>query len=375
MYSVLRRVLLLALAFMAANAVEAATVTTPPPPNISSQPKPLIVTAGSSATFSVTAKGNSALKYQWQIGGGNISGATKSTYTIVKTTLNSTGTYDVVVSQTVNSVTSSNTSTGALLTVNPNFAGKFNLAIIGYNASLVNAVGGTNITGGNASGGAHYGTATVTSVAGVSSLAGSLTKYLGPLPSPPISIAGMVSTNGTVTLTDSGSNLTTNMVQYNGTTIGIFGTGTTPGGTGANDTLILGLNATTTAPASIKACAGNYTMIVISYNATAVSKGNANENDGDAEIAHVTVSSNGSVSISDVEYATGGDNTLGGAPNIFTGTVSSSGVLTVNDRSGTDIKFVALNGQVIGIAGTIKPSSGHSNSGFLLGIRGSFTPL
>jgi len=236
-------------------------------------------------------------------------------------------------------------------------------------------VGGTNITNGNASGGAHYGSASVTSVAGVSSLAGSLIKYLGTSPGSPLSISGVVGTNGTVTLTDSGSNLTINMVQYNGTTIGIFGTGTTPGGTGANDTIILGLNATTTAPASIKACAGTYTLIIIAYNATAVSKGNGAENDGDAEFARVTVASNGSVSISDVEYATGGGDTLGGTPNILAGKVSSSGVLTVTGKSGTSIKFVALNGQVIGIVGTFKPISGHDNSGFLLGIRGTFTPL
>ena len=372
MHSALRRVLLLVAAsvFTAANAV---ATTTPVKPGISKEPAKLTVTSGSSAAFSVTANGTATLKYQWKFNGGIISGATKSSYTIVKTTINNTGNYSVFVSNTAGNIT----STPAHLTVNPNFAGKFNLAIIGYNASLVDAVGGTNITNGNASGGAHYGTATVTSVAGVSNLAGSLTKYLGTLtlPNTPISIAGMVSTNGAVTLTDSGSNLTTNMVQYNGTTIGIFGTGTTPGGTGANDTIILGLNATITAPASIKACAGTYTMVIISYNATAVSKGNAAENDGDAEFARVTVASNGSVSISDVEYATGGGDTLGGTPNILTGTVSSSGVLTVNGKSGTDIKFVALNGQVIGIAGTFKPVSGHDNSGFLLGIRGTFHPL
>jgi hypothetical protein len=369
MRSILRYALLLAIAFTVANAVHAST--TPVKPGISKEPTAQTVTVGSSVTFSVTANGTATLKYQWKLGSGNITGATKANYTISKVSSANAGNYSVVVSNAAGSIR----STGAVLTVKSGYAGKYNLAIIGYNASLVDAPGGTFISDSDASGGAHYGTASVTTVASVSNLAGSLTKYLGTLPSAPISISGMVSTNGTVTLTDSGSNLTTNMVQYNGMTIGIFGAGTTPGGTGANDTLILGLNATTTAPASIKSCAGTYTMIVISYNATAVSKGNAAENDGDAEIARVTVASNGSVSISDTEYATGGGDTLGGTPKILTGAVSSSGVLTVTGRSGTSIKFVALNGQVIGIVGTFKPASGHSNSGFLLGIRGSFKPL
>jgi hypothetical protein len=368
MHSLLRHVLLLALAVTVANAVHAST--TPVKPGISKEPASQTVTVGSSVTFSVTANGTATLKYQWKLGSGNITDATKATYSIAKVTPADAGNYSVIVSNAAGSTR----STGAVLTVKSGYAGKYNLAIIGYNASLVNAVGGTFISDGDASGGAHYGTATVTTVAGVSSLSSSLIRYLGTNPGSPLSVSGSVSTLGVVTFNDPGSNLTTNMVQYNGTTIGFVGIGTTTGGS-ANDTFILGLNATTSAPASIKACAGTYTLILIAYNATAVSKGNAAENDGDAEIGTVTVSANGAVAISSKIFATGGGDNLGGTPKTNTGSVSSSGVLTVTGRSGTSIKFVALNGQVIGIVGTFKPVSGKSNSGFLLGIRGSFKPL
>jgi hypothetical protein len=68
------------------------------------------IIAGQPVTFSVSASG-SGLKYQWQvtINGKttNISGATKSTYTISKTALANSGNYSVVVSNVFNKVTQS----------------------------------------------------------------------------------------------------------------------------------------------------------------------------------------------------------------------------------------------------------------------------
>jgi hypothetical protein len=367
MYSLLRlRVLSLALAASTA-IVSAKTVTVP---GISVQPPAsLNVTAGAKVVLSVTANGTAPLSYQWQFNDGNISGATKSTYTISKVVAANAGFYRVIVNNASKEPVTSNTTT---LSVSPNYAGKYNLAIIGYNATLVDASGGTFISDGNASGGAHFGTATVTTVAGMTSLAGSPKEYLGAQPNTSIMVSGNVSSSGVVTFDDPGSDLTTNMIQYNGTTIGFIGTGTAGGV--ANTTFILGLNATTTAPTSIAACVGNYTLLAIDYNATAVSKGNATLNDGKAQIAAVTVSANGTVSISSTLYATGGGNTLGPLQP-GTGTVSSSGVLTITGKTGTSIKFVTLNGQVIGIEGTAKPVTGHPNSSILLGIRGTFTPL
>src|SRR6058998_1051276 len=84
-------------------------------PAITAQPVSQTVTAGQTATFSVTAAGTAPLSYQWQKNGANISGATSASYTTPATTSTDNGaTFDVVVSNSTGTVTS-NTAT---LTVN-----------------------------------------------------------------------------------------------------------------------------------------------------------------------------------------------------------------------------------------------------------------
>jgi hypothetical protein len=88
-------------------------------PTITVQPSNQTVTAGATATFSVTATG-SGLTYQWRRNGTNISGATSSSYTTPATTVsggsaNNGDLYSVVVTgDTAPAATSSN----ATLTVN-----------------------------------------------------------------------------------------------------------------------------------------------------------------------------------------------------------------------------------------------------------------
>jgi hypothetical protein len=85
------------------------------PPTITTQPASETVTAGQTATFTVVASGTAPLNYQWQKNGANISGATSASYTTPATTTADSGsTFDVVVSNTAGSVTSST----ATLTVN-----------------------------------------------------------------------------------------------------------------------------------------------------------------------------------------------------------------------------------------------------------------
>ena len=104
---------------LGATASNAATLTvTPAPvaPSITSQPTSQNVTAGQTATFSVTATGTAPLSYQWQKNGVAISGATSSAYTTPATTSSDNGAqFTVKVSNSIGSTTSS----AATLTVAP----------------------------------------------------------------------------------------------------------------------------------------------------------------------------------------------------------------------------------------------------------------
>jgi hypothetical protein len=76
-------------------------------PQISTQPASKTVTAGQTATFSVTATGTAPLIYQWQKGNSAIAGATSSSYTTPATVTGDSGTtYRVVVSNSAGSATS-----------------------------------------------------------------------------------------------------------------------------------------------------------------------------------------------------------------------------------------------------------------------------
>ncbi|HVS88295.1 MAG TPA: choice-of-anchor D domain-containing protein [Candidatus Acidoferrum sp.] len=93
----------------------AATLTVNSPPTITTPPANQTVTAGQTATFTVVAGGTAPLSYQWQKNGANIAGASSASYTTPATTTSDSGsTFDVVVSNTVGTVTSA----AATLTVN-----------------------------------------------------------------------------------------------------------------------------------------------------------------------------------------------------------------------------------------------------------------
>src|ERR1017187_77807 len=88
------------------------TVTIGDTPQITQQPANASVTAGQSASFSVTATGSSPT-YQWRKDGVAISGATAATYTISSTSTSDAGSYTCVVTNSSGSAT----STAATLTV------------------------------------------------------------------------------------------------------------------------------------------------------------------------------------------------------------------------------------------------------------------
>ncbi len=90
--------------------------TAPVGPSITTQPANQTVTAGQTATFTVSATGTAPLAYQWRKNGAAISGATSSSYTTPATTSSDNGAqFTVVVSNAVGSVTSN----AATLSVNP----------------------------------------------------------------------------------------------------------------------------------------------------------------------------------------------------------------------------------------------------------------
>ena len=76
-------------------------------PTITTQPTSQSVTEGASVSFTVVADGTATLTYQWRKGGTSISGATSATYSISATASSDAGSYDVVVSNSAGSVTSS----------------------------------------------------------------------------------------------------------------------------------------------------------------------------------------------------------------------------------------------------------------------------
>ncbi len=83
-------------------------------PTITTQPISQTVTAGSSATFSVSANGTAPFIYQWRKDGQNIATGTGSSLALPSVTSSDAGTYTVLVSNSIGSVLSQ----GATLTVN-----------------------------------------------------------------------------------------------------------------------------------------------------------------------------------------------------------------------------------------------------------------
>jgi sugar lactone lactonase YvrE len=84
-----------------------ATVTVLVPPAIVTQPVSQSVTQDQQATFSVTADGTAPLAYQWQFNGASIAGATLTSFILTNAQSADAGSYEVIVTNVVGSVTSS----------------------------------------------------------------------------------------------------------------------------------------------------------------------------------------------------------------------------------------------------------------------------
>jgi hypothetical protein len=84
-------------------------------PTISGQPTNQMVVLGGTATFVVNANGTPPLNYQWQHAGTNLPGANSAILTIVNVQTNDAGSYRVVVSNSVNSITSEDATLSVLV--------------------------------------------------------------------------------------------------------------------------------------------------------------------------------------------------------------------------------------------------------------------
>lgn len=82
------------------------SITGPQAPEITSQPKGGLISAGGSLELSVVATGTAPIAYQWKLNGTAIAGATSATYTIANATSAAAGDYTVEVSNAGGSVTS-----------------------------------------------------------------------------------------------------------------------------------------------------------------------------------------------------------------------------------------------------------------------------
>ncbi len=79
----------------------------PVPPTIATQPQSAVVNQGQSATFTVSANGTAPLTYQWRRGGAAVAGGTGAALTLSSAQPGDAGSYDVVVSNSAGTATSS----------------------------------------------------------------------------------------------------------------------------------------------------------------------------------------------------------------------------------------------------------------------------
>ena len=77
------------------------------PPTITSQPQSEALSKHDNASFTVVAIGTGSLSYQWKLNGTSLTGATSSTLALNKISSGNAGSYTVVVTNSIGSVTSS----------------------------------------------------------------------------------------------------------------------------------------------------------------------------------------------------------------------------------------------------------------------------
>jgi len=123
----------------------------PVAPQITAEPQTVTVTAGQTASFTVTATGGAPLAFQWRRNGNAIAGATATSYTTPPTTTADNGLlFSVVVSNGAGSVTSANVALTVQAAVEA--SGKARLAFGSNHVVALRADGSVIAWGSNAAG-------------------------------------------------------------------------------------------------------------------------------------------------------------------------------------------------------------------------------
>jgi N-acetylneuraminic acid mutarotase len=239
-------------------------------PAIAGQPAGVTVAQGGSATFSVNATGMGALSYRWRKGGQPIAGAIAASYTVPVAVAADAGSYDCVVTSTVNGNAITATSSAATLAVNT-------VPVITTQPVGLTATQGAPVT---------------FTVAATSTGALSYQWRHGGLPIPTANDASL--TLAGVTVADAGNYDCVITSTLNGTTIGTTSTmatlvvNSTPLITGQP----VGMTVTAGSPASFTVTSGNAGTVTYQWrkNGTAIPNANA----ATLGIASTTASDEGS---------------------------------------------------------------------------------
>ncbi|HEX9047054.1 MAG TPA: immunoglobulin domain-containing protein [Verrucomicrobiae bacterium] len=106
-----------------------ARLTVVSPPVIATQPVSRTALVGATATFTVTATGTMPLKYQWNVNGVNISGATNATLVLPRVQRGNAGSYRVTVS---NPYGSTNSTVATLTVMSPSSSDPAPAGLVGW---------------------------------------------------------------------------------------------------------------------------------------------------------------------------------------------------------------------------------------------------
>ncbi|MGB4399525.1 MAG: PKD-like domain-containing protein [Daejeonella sp.] len=326
-------------------------------PAITAQPASQSVCIGSSVTLSVTATSSTAMSYQWRKDGFEINNAVSSSYTIGSASNSDAGSYDVVITNSCGTVTSS----AAVVVVNPTPVAIVPSNVVACPGSLIpsavftSSPAGATFTWANSntaigiaasgSGDLPAFTATNTTTSPISATI-TVTPLLNGCAGSPSSYTITVNPTATVTVPSnivvcSGNTVSaTNFVgSPSGTTftwtnsntaIGLAasGTGNIPSFTAASSG-----SATITVTPSVNGCAGTPSTYTITVNPLPiiVSATKTNESICDANDGSITIDATGSAPL---EYSIDGGATFFSNGGIFVDLGSGSYAVAVRNGAG-----------------------------------------